>query len=148
MSEYHHTDDDAMQVWQSAYLPISTSQVFDRFGNSFNTSRVLDMTTLTLNTTAYAEYSPLYLPITYATVYGLAFALSTASIVHTIIYHGKDILDQAKNVRGASEDVHAKLMRNYPEVPDWWYWAYLVLFTALSIITISVSPLPSPILCK
>lgn len=98
------------------------------------------MTTLTLNQTAYQEYSPLYLPITYATVYGLAFALSTACIVHTIIYHGKDILDQAKNVKGATEDVHAKLMRNYPEVPDWWYWTYLALFTALSILTITVSP--------
>lgn len=128
-----------VQVWDSAYLPISTPQVFDRFGSAYNTSRVIDVGTSSLNITAYQDYSPLYVPITYATVYGLALALSTAAIVHTVVYHGKDIVNQIRKIKIEEDDIHAKLMRHYPEVPDWWYWSYLVLFTALSIATVAVS---------
>lgn len=99
---------------------------------------MIDVGTSSLNVTAYQEYSPLYLPITYATVYGLALALSTAAIVHTIIYHGKDIVNQIRKIKIEEDDIHAKLMRHYPEVPDWWYWSYLVLFTGLSITTVAV----------
>ncbi|GAA5998997.1 hypothetical protein JCM5350_004400, partial [Sporobolomyces pararoseus] len=122
-------------VWDSAYLPISTSQVFDRFGAPYNSSAVVDPINLSLNETAYREYSPLYLPITYATTYGLSFMLSTSVIVHTVLYYGKSIVKQVRQARSEDYDVHVKLMRNYPEVPDWWYLCFLVVALALSIVT-------------
>ncbi|BGP20792.1 hypothetical protein JCM10213_008929 [Rhodosporidiobolus nylandii] len=123
-------------VWDSAYLPMSTSEVFDRFGAVYNTSAVVDVNHLRLNETAYHEYSPLFLPITYATVYGVAFMLSMAVIVHTVLYHYKDIWARVKRVND-KEDVHMKLMKNYPEVPDWWYFVFLVVAFALAIVAIA-----------
>jgi hypothetical protein len=130
------------QVWNSAYLPISTSSVYDRFGAVYDTSLVVDAEHMKLNETAYKEYSPLYLPITYATVYGIALMLSSAVIVHTVLYHGKLIVTRLKRVKDA-DDIHMKLMRAYPEVPDWWYAIFLVIAVALSIVTIAVRPSPS-----
>jgi len=118
---------------------MSTSQVFDRFGSPYNTSAVVDPANLALNETAYQEYSPLYLPITFATVYGLAFMLSTSVLVHTVLYHGKSIYAQLRRAREEQHDVHMKLMRNYPEVPDWWYMIFLAVAFGLSIVTVAVS---------
>ncbi|GAA5917002.1 hypothetical protein JCM6882_001299 [Rhodosporidiobolus microsporus] len=123
-------------VWNSAYLPISTSSVFDRFGAPYNTSAVVNAGSASLNETAYHEYSPLFLPITYATTYGLAFMLSTSAIVHTALYHGKNIWMRVMRAQ-KSEDVHMKLMKNYPEVPDWWYLITLVVSLALTIVAVA-----------
>ncbi|KAJ8291250.1 Glutathione transporter 1 [Rhodotorula toruloides] len=124
-------------VWNTAYLPMSTNMVFDRFGAPYNTSAVVDRVGMKLNETAYQEYSPLYLPITYATAYGISFMLATSIIVHTALYHGKEIFQRVRRVRVEKEDVHMRLMKNYREVPDWWYLAFLVVAIALSIVTVA-----------
>lgn len=116
---------------------MSSTQAFDRYGEPYTLSRVID-SSFHLNETAYEAYSPLYIPATYSTVYSIAFALSTSAIIHTALYHGKSILNRVKNVRGEAEDVHAKLMRYYPEVPDWWYWSILVVTLSLSCVAIEV----------
>ncbi|GAA5831595.1 hypothetical protein JCM3766R1_004946 [Sporobolomyces carnicolor] len=125
-------------VWDSAYLPISSSQVFDRFGLPYNTSAVIDPVTLSLNETAYRAYSPLYLPITFATTYGITFMLSTAVLVHTALCYGKTMWAQLRRSRAEEQDVHLKLMRNYPEVPDWWYISFLAIALGLSIANVAV----------
>ncbi|GAA5939782.1 uncharacterized protein JCM15063_005285 [Sporobolomyces koalae] len=132
-------------VWDSAYLPISTSQVFDRYGAPYNTSAVVDPHNLALNETAYHDYSPLYLPVTFATVYGLALMLSTSVIIHTILAHGRDIWSQIHRRRKEEEDVHCKLMRNYPEVPDWWYLVFLLGSFALSVVTLACFDTKTPV---
>ncbi|KAG8748166.1 hypothetical protein FRC10_008899 [Ceratobasidium sp. 414] len=125
-------------TWNFAYLPISSSRPFDRFGQPYNVSRVIDLGTYHLNETAYENYSDLYLTSTYAITYLIAFAICTAIIVHTILYHGPALLNGIKNVKIEEDDVHAKLMRAYPEVPDWWYMVVVALFFALAMVTVLV----------
>ncbi|KAI8459070.1 oligopeptide transporter 4 [Phakopsora pachyrhizi] len=132
-------------TWSQAYLPLGGTSVYDRFGKPYNTTRVVDLNTGALNLTAYQEYSPLFLPATFTAVYSIAFALATSAIVHTVLYHGHSIWDKIKNIKTEDEDVHAKLMRNYPEVPDWWYWSYFLLFSGFSIIFIEVYDTGLPI---
>ena len=49
-----------------------------------------------------------------------AFATSSCIVTHTLLYHGQTLLNGLKrNVE--ADDIHAKLMRNYPEVPGLWY---------------------------
>jgi len=36
------------------------------------------------------------------------------------------------------DDIHAKLMRNYPEVPDWWYASSFILFFCIAIVSMEV----------
>jgi hypothetical protein len=92
----------------------------------------------TFNLTAYEEYSELYLPATYAVTYLLAFALSTCVIVHTALYHGRTMLNGIKRIRIEEDDIHAKLMRHYPEVPDWWYLFSFIFFFCCGIIAVEV----------
>ncbi|KAJ7496777.1 OPT oligopeptide transporter protein-domain-containing protein [Mycena latifolia] len=123
--------------WSLAYFPISANVPYDRFGNQYNVTRVLAQGD-TFDPVAYAAYSPLFLPATYAMTYLLAFALSTCVIVHTLLYHGRSLLNGIKKMRVESDDIHAKLMRNYPEVPDWWYLLSFCVFFSLAIVAVEV----------
>jgi hypothetical protein len=129
------------QTWNLAYFPLNDSNPYDRFGAIYNVSYVLDADKR-FNLTAYQEYSPLYLPATYAMTYMLAFALSTCVLVHTILYHGRSLLNGIKKIRVEQDDIHAKLMRNYPEVPDWWYVVCFVGFFFLMVVVVEVRAFP------
>lgn len=120
-----------------SHFPINANSPYDRYGNVYNVTRVLTVND-TFDLEAYEAYSPLYLPATYAVTYLLAFALSTCVIVHTMLYHGRTLINGLKKMRIEKDDIHAKLMRNYPEVPDWWYLLSFVLFFALAIVAMEV----------
>ena len=116
------------------------SQPYDRFGDVYDVTQVLTQQD-TFNVTAYDNYSPLYLPAAFAMTYLIAFALSTCVIVHTLLYHGRTLLNGFKRMRLEDDDIHIKLMQNYPEVPDWWYGSVFVLFFCLAIVAAEVRPL-------
>lgn len=47
----------------------------------------------------------------------------------------RDILKQSKSaIHNAKMDVHARLMKNYKQVPEWWFLILLIGSIALSII--------------
>jgi OPT family oligopeptide transporter len=125
-------------VWQLAHFPLMANNPYDRYGNVYNITRVVT-SEVTFNDTAYREYSPLYLPAAYAMTYLLAFALSTCVIVHTVLYHGQALLNGLKRIRVEEDDVHAKLMKHYPDVPDWWFGAVFVIFISIGVVVVEVS---------
>ncbi|KAI5451012.1 hypothetical protein NCC49_002503 [Naganishia albida] len=126
-------------VWYSAYMPISTGAIMDRFGLPYNITSILSGTSIGhIDETAYHAYSPVYISITFAMTWTLAFALSTAAITHTILYHGGQIWRAMRHRQVEEPDVHAKLMRSYPKVPFWWFAGFVVLGFALSIVAIEV----------
>jgi hypothetical protein len=120
---------------------MSTSAVFDRFGNLYNTTKVLQADGL--NVEAYNAYSPVYISATFAMTLLLAFALSTAMMVHTGLHHGPQMWKAVRQVYSEPDDIHMKLMRQYKEVPDWWYLCILVITVVLGIVAIEVSGLAS-----
>jgi OPT family small oligopeptide transporter len=124
-------------AWFLSYFPISADQPYDRFGGVYNVTRVLTPDNR-IDLAAYEAYSPLFLPATYAMTYLIAFTLSTCVIVHTALYHGHTLLKGVKRMRVEADDIHAKLMRNYPEVPGWWYLFVLVAFFGLAIVAVEV----------
>lgn len=93
---------------------------------------------ITLNKTAYAEYSPIYLSASYCVTYMVAFALSTALLVHTALYHGPRIYRAILNIKTEADDIHYKLMKMYPEVPDWWFLALFAVVFVFAVISIEV----------
>lgn len=121
-------------TWYSQYLPISSSGSFDRFQNQYNVSKIVNPATLTFNEETYKNYSPLFLSTTFAISYGLSFASITATLVHTYLFHGHEILQDFKH--NDKPDVHFRLMKNYKDVPDWWFIIVFFVFFAMSIATV------------
>lgn len=107
------------QVWNTSYLPIISSGLYDRYGSYYNTTSVVSAGHV-LDEEAYRAYSPVYLSISYAMTFTLAFALTTAAVVHTILHQGERIYKTLRFGKSEEDDIHMKLMRQYPEVPDWY----------------------------
>lgn len=132
-------------TWYSQYLPISSSGSYDRYGGPYQVKKIIDKATLTFDKKAYEAYSPLFLSTTFAISYGLSFAAILATIIHTILFHGKEIIQQVKMEE--KPDVHMRLMKEYKEVPDWWFAIVFVIFFALSIVTIRAWNTEMPVWC-
>lgn len=125
-------------VWNLSYFPMAGSVPFDKDGNVYDVDRVLTPDHR-FNETAFSEYSPLYLPATYAVTYILALTLTTCSVVHTFLYHGHTVWKSITRRQVEPPDIHAKFMRAYRETPDWWYLAVFVVFFCVGIISVEVS---------
>jgi len=132
------------QAWYTKHLPIMSVQAADRFGEIYNVTKLLTPE-YTLNTTAYKEYSPVYLTATFTMTYMLAYALTTSLIVYTVLIHGKRLVQTIRRMQVEPDDIHLKLMRVYPEVPDWWYVAALAVCLVLGIVTVEVFPTTLPV---
>lgn len=114
------------------YLPLVTSSTFDNTQSAYNVSRILNADH-TFNLEKYTSYSPLFLAPTFALNYGLSFAALTAVLVHTGLFHGKEIWYRFKAARNQEPDVHLEMMKKYPEAPDWWYVVLFVITTAMGL---------------
>lgn len=132
-------------TWYAQYLPISSSGSFDNTQQEYDVLRIVTKN-LTFDKKAYEEYSPLFLSTTFAISYGLSFASMTATIVHTILFNGKDIIKQIK--MEDKPDVHTRLMKeNYRDVPAWWFGAVFLVFFGLSIATVRAWDTQMPVWC-
>ena len=125
--------------WYARYLPMSDSQSYDNTGSLYNVTKILTPEG-TLDLGKYQAYSPLFLSTTFALTYGLSFASLSALIVHTGLFHGKDLWEQTTNLRNDNEDVHYRMMRKYKEAPFWWYATLFVVMLGLSFATVLAWP--------
>ncbi|KAJ5692286.1 hypothetical protein N7462_001709 [Penicillium macrosclerotiorum] len=116
----------------SEYLPINTSSTYDNTQQSYNVTRILG-SGFTFDEKEYKAYSPMFLAPTFALNYGLSFAALTASIVHIILFHRKEIWHRFKTAKNQEPDIHLILMRKYKEAPEWWYASLFLISMALGL---------------
>jgi OPT family small oligopeptide transporter len=124
-------------VFNFARLPFNSSSTWDRFGERYDVLRVLGSRS-DLNVAEYEAYSPLYLSVSLYFAYWTGFAAATSVLVHTVLYHGKTLWKGIRRIRTEEDDIHAKFMRRYPTVPDWWYALVLLITFAISVVVVEV----------
>ncbi|KAI8345945.1 OPT family small oligopeptide transporter, partial [Mortierella sp. GBAus27b] len=120
-------------LWNSKNYPILSAALFREDGTLYNKSRIL--TDNVLDQKKYLEYGPVRMDSFFALTYGVGFAGLAATVVHVVLYHGKEMVARWKSARTENEDIHSRLMRVYPEVPDWWYGILFAITLALSLVT-------------
>ncbi|TFK24480.1 OPT oligopeptide transporter [Coprinopsis marcescibilis] len=124
-------------AWDSQYMPISGRGSYDNRQQTYNVTKILNADT-TFNQQGYENYSPLFIPTTFAISYGLSFASITATLTHSFLYFRKQIWTQARRAMHEQPDVHARLMSRYAQVPQWWYMIIFLAMFAFGVITIEV----------
>lgn len=102
-------------------FPMFSNKLFTTKGLKYDTTHVLTPQ-FELNEAAYNSYGKLYLSPLFALSIGSGFARFTATLTHVMLFHGSDILRQSRSaVNSVKEDIHAKLMKSYKQVPQWWF---------------------------
>ncbi|KAI0497011.1 hypothetical protein KFK09_023339 [Dendrobium nobile] len=127
-------------IYNAKRYPLISANVYDSFGQPYNTTRIINDRSFTLNVQEEENYSKLNITAAFALVYCMSFASLTATIMHVALHHGKDIWRMWKNskeyAKEKMEDVHTRLMkRNYEQVPQWWFILLLVVVIGLSMFT-------------
>lgn len=120
-------------LWKSKNYPILSPDLFRENGSAYDKSEIL--TDNVLDEIKYANYGPVRMDSFFALTYGVGFAGLMATVVHVILYNGQEMVARWKSARSENEDIHSRLMRVYPEVPDWWYIFLFVISLALSLVT-------------
>lgn len=139
-------------AYNTAYLPINSNRVWDHFGQHYNVSAILDYRGI-FDGPKYEAYSPPFLTAGSSVIYMFFFAVYTSTVTYGILYHHREIRMGFRDLvnsfrpskRGELEagqvlDVHNRLMKAYPEVPEWWYFICLVAAVALGIAGIANWP--------
>ncbi|KAG9155005.1 hypothetical protein Leryth_012186 [Lithospermum erythrorhizon] len=112
-------------VYKAKNFPIFSEDLFDGSGQIYNISSIID-SNFHFNADAYQRGGPMYISTFFAMTYGVGFAALTATIVHVLLFHGREIWEQSKSsFKDKKMDIHTKLMRKYKEVPEWWFWCLL-----------------------
>lgn len=106
------------QACLSAYLPLNTGQQFDRFGDPYDFDRVLKADK-SLDVQAYNSYSPLYFSTTSVLTQSAQLAMLTGSFTQMCLKHGSFIWRTIRYGKAEDEDIHNKLMNQYPPVSPW-----------------------------
>ena len=133
----------AKNVFHSQYFPISIALPYDNTGAQYNLSAIV--TNGQFDQAKYEQYSPLFLPITYAVSYGTIFASYSSILVHTFLWYRHDLVRQFRQGLQDGTDIHAHLMRKYAEVPHWWFIALGVFSFVLGVVGIEVCQVGLPI---
>lgn len=118
--------------WNNSYnaktFPLFSNNLFMSNGSQYDILSIID-SHFHLDEAAYAKNGPINLSTFFAMTYGLGFATLSATVVHVILFNGRDIWNQTKRAFGQNKktDIHTRLMRKYKQVPMWWFIVILVL---------------------
>jgi len=151
--------------WTS-YLPINSNSIFTNTGETFAVDNIL--TNGLLDDEKYQKYSPPYYSAANILVYSAFFMFYPFAFLYngykewdTIKFACKFIFQnfkesftslKAKNFKGVFvskdakstlskyDDPHSRMMSKYKEVPDWCFYAILIVSLVLAILCVKIYP--------
>ncbi|KAI8324470.1 OPT superfamily oligopeptide transporter [Martensiomyces pterosporus] len=108
-------------TWGAGNMPIYTPSLFLPNGSHYDIHQIMTADQQ-FDASKYQAYGPLRISYHFGISYGLGFAGLMAVLTYIALHHGADIVQKVSQSKSAdTDDVHARLMRSYPEVPKWWY---------------------------
>ncbi|XP_010482752.1 PREDICTED: oligopeptide transporter 9 [Camelina sativa] len=122
-----------LNIYKAKTYPIFSSGLFMGNGSSYDVLSIID-NKFHLDREIYAKTGPIHMSTFFAMTYGLGFATLSATIVHVLLFNGRDLWKQTRGAfqRNKKMDLHTRIMKkNYREVPMWWFYVILVLNIAL-----------------
>eukprot|EP01018_Ginkgo_biloba_P023265 Gb_06649 [translate_table: standard] len=124
-------------LYHGKNFPIFSSHLFNAQGQAYNISAIVN-DKFELDYAAYGRQGRIHLSVFFALTYGFGFATVAATITHVFLFYGKEIWQRSIAARDTRPDVHTRLMRKYPDIPQWWFYALLIATLAVSFVTCGV----------
>ncbi|KAK9460478.1 OPT oligopeptide transporter protein-domain-containing protein [Lipomyces oligophaga] len=138
----------------SGYLPPNTSTVFDRFGEDYNLTKVL--TNGVFDQEKYMAYSPPYMSAGNYMYTCAAYTMYTFTFVYIFVSEWRIFKDAIQGMITSLKDRKSSnyerykdplsvMMREYPEVPDWWFFIVFALTVLAACLTMHFFPTTMPV---
>ncbi|XP_019709281.1 oligopeptide transporter 7 [Elaeis guineensis] len=122
-----------LDVYHAKTFPIFSDGLFTSSGQKYNISTIIN-SNFQFDAGAYEKQGPLYLSTFFTMTYGFGFASLSATVVHVLLFHGREIWQTSKLAfQDKKMDVHTRLMSRYKQVPMRWFVCILVANVVLTI---------------
>ncbi|KAJ3023658.1 hypothetical protein HKX48_001882 [Thoreauomyces humboldtii] len=112
--------------------------IYDSTGEIALSSDNVFMSDFSVNDTFIESAGPFQITTFFYINYVSSFFMLTSSLSHVYLWYGPQIKRQLKAMRAGEgrdgHDVHNELMRAYPEVPEWAYAAFALVFFVVMLI--------------
>ncbi|KAH9318469.1 hypothetical protein KI387_020238, partial [Taxus chinensis] len=115
-------------------FPIFSSDLFDAQGHNYNITRIVNNKFELEITQAYEQNGRIHMSLFFALNYGFGFAAIASTLTHVFLFYGRDIWQRAIASRSSPPDIHTKLMREYGDIPQWWFYTLLIATLVVSFI--------------
>ncbi|KAI5010439.1 hypothetical protein ZWY2020_012576 [Hordeum vulgare] len=122
------------------YRPKSTlfsNELFDASGQLYNIHNIVN-DKFEIDMDAYAKQGRIHLSLFFAVSYGLGFATIAATLSHVTFFYGKEMYQRFRESYKGKMDVHARLMKRYDDIPNWWFYILLAASMAVSMVLCTV----------
>ncbi|KAK9447308.1 OPT oligopeptide transporter protein-domain-containing protein [Limtongia smithiae] len=138
----------------TGYFPLNSNSVYDRTGAEYNVTRIL--TDNVFDAEKYSAYSPPFIASGNLVGTGGLWAVYTCTFVYicisewrllweTLKMMAKSVRHPLRNSLDDFEDPHSRMMRVYPEVPDYWFLIVFVIGIGTAFAGIFAWPTHCPI---
>nr|GEV50314.1 oligopeptide transporter 4-like [Tanacetum cinerariifolium] len=81
----------------------------------------------------YGKQGKVNLSTFFLLTYGFGFATIASTLTHVGLFYGKEIYQRYKASTKGKVDVHTRLMRNYKDIPSWWFYVLLTVTLMVSL---------------
>ncbi|EDK39517.2 hypothetical protein PGUG_03615 [Meyerozyma guilliermondii ATCC 6260] len=141
-------------LW-SQYIPINTNGLYTNTGQPYAVTAVLNEKGL-FDEKKYQEVGPPFYSAANLVVYGAFFAIYPFAFVYEFVVNWrinffafKSIWQTMRNFRRSNyegfNDPYSRSMAKYKEVPDWVFFAVLIISIVLSILCVKLYPAETPV---
>ncbi|XP_047325143.1 oligopeptide transporter 4-like [Impatiens glandulifera] len=119
-------------LYNARTFPLFSSHLFTYDGQSYDVNSIVN-DQFKIDIPAYERQGQLHLSMFFALSYGVGFASVVATLTHVGLFNGKEIWGRFRKTYEKKMDIHTRLMKNYKDVPGWWFYLVLVVAMVLAL---------------
>uniref|UniRef100_A0A8I7B2H7 Oligopeptide transporter n=1 Tax=Hordeum vulgare subsp. vulgare TaxID=112509 RepID=A0A8I7B2H7_HORVV len=121
-----------LNLYSASRYPPFSNELFDASGQLYNIHNIVN-DKFEIDMDAYAKQGRIHLSLFFAVSYGLGFATIATTLSHVTFFYGKF----RESYKGKM-DVHARLMKRYDDIPNWWFYILLEASMTVSMVLCTV----------
>ncbi|KAF5807823.1 putative oligopeptide transporter, OPT superfamily [Helianthus annuus] len=115
-----------LNVYHARNFPIYSADLFTNDGQLYDIHKIVN-NKFEIDHGEYAKQGHVNLSTFFALTYGFGFATIASTLTHVALFYGKEIYGRYKASTTAKTDVHTRLMKNYKDIPAWWFYVLLTV---------------------
>ncbi|CAK9152107.1 unnamed protein product [Ilex paraguariensis] len=119
-------------VYNAKTFPIFSADLFTAQGQEYNITNIVN-NKFELNQEQYDIQGRIHLSMFFALTYGFGFATIASTLTHVALFYGREIYDRYRASSKGKEDIHTRLMKNYEDIPAWWFYLLLAVTMLVSL---------------
>ncbi|KAL0392190.1 UNVERIFIED_CONTAM: Oligopeptide transporter 4 [Sesamum radiatum] len=122
-----------LNIYNAKTFPIYSADLFTANGQEYNITAIVNPQ-FVLDPEQYQKQGRIHLSTFFSLTYGFGFATIASTVTHVALFYGREIYDRYKASSKAKRDIHTKLMKNYKDIPSWWFYILLAVTMAVSLV--------------